>query len=601
MRKLGLPITAVILTAILLSACGVYSTVANLAKQQLSAGITVVSPTQQFVDPTATALATPPPVVSTSAPGASGAAQNLTTPVVEGTSPTPAAAQSTSTPTLAPTVASQQTLPATGPVVAPNSLLQAYENTLQNIYTQVNPSVVNIQVVEGASSSSSQTNPFGLPNNNVPSQALGSGFVWDTSGHIVTNNHVVDGSTSIEVTFSDGTTYPANVVGTDPYSDLAVVKVDAPADLLKPVSLGDSTQVKVGQMAIAIGNPFGLSGTMTVGIVSALNRSLQASQGASVNGQFYSIPDIIQTDAPINPGNSGGVLVDAQGQVIGVTAAIESSTQSNSGIGFVIPSRIVANVVPELIQTGTYKHSWLGISGTNLDPSIAKEMGLNAQQRGALVVTVVSGGPAAQAGLKASNQQATINGIPQQIGGDVIISIDGHSINSMNDLISYLAANTQVGQKITLTILRNGKQENVDVTLGERPASSSSTQSGITPNNQAAWLGVSTTSVTSGIAQAMQLPADTTGLLVEQVVSGSPAEQAGLQAGTTSKTINGQQVVIGGDIILAIDGNQVATPQQLSSFIQNDQPGQIVILTILRNGNSMDIQVQLAARPSQTP
>ncbi|HKZ83300.1 MAG TPA: trypsin-like peptidase domain-containing protein [Anaerolineae bacterium] len=264
------------------------------------------------------------------------------------------------------------------------------EATLEHIYAQVNPSVVTIRVVQ----KQEVTFPaipeipgfpffFGNPPQGPQEQyqqALGSGFVWDKEGHIVTNNHVVAGADNIAVVFYDGTTVPGTVIGTDPQSDLAVVKVDMPADRLQPVQMGDSAQVKVGELAIAIGNPFGEQNTMTVGFVSALARSLPVTDGSS-QGPTYTIPDVIQTDAPINPGNSGGVLVNDQSQVIGVTSAIESPVRASAGIGFAIPSTIVQKVVPALIESGHYEHTWLGISGTTLSPSLAQAMGLRADQR----------------------------------------------------------------------------------------------------------------------------------------------------------------------------------------------------------------------------
>jgi serine protease Do len=357
----------------------------------------------------------------------------------------------------------------------PNSdLLNAYQATLESIYSTVSPQVVNIMVLLPATSSSFQNIPgFGNNNNNnqTPqySEALGSGFFWDMNGNIVTNNHVVDGASKVEVTLSDGTTYPATIVGQDPYSDLAVIKASVPADKIHPVTLADSTQLKVGEIAIAIGNPYGFEGSMSVGNVSGLGRELPSSQADQTTGATYSIPDIIQTDASINPGNSGGVLVDINGQVIGVTNAIESSSGSNSGVGFAIPSEIVSKVVPSLISTGNYQHPYLGISGTDMSPDVAQAMNLPADTRGALVVTVTAGGPAANAGLQPSNNTATINGIQTTVGGDVITAINGQTVNSMSDIIAYLAIHTQVGQKVTLTILRNGQSQNVDITLGNRP------------------------------------------------------------------------------------------------------------------------------------
>jgi 2-alkenal reductase len=362
----------------------------------------------------------------------------------------------------------------------PNSdLLTEYQNTLESIYANINPQVVNISVLIPATSSDFQNIPGfnnnGNNNNNnsqIPqySQALGSGFFWDTNGNIVTNNHVVDGATKVEVTLTDGTTVPATIVGQDPYSDLAVIKVSLPADKIHPVTMADSSQVKVGEIAIAIGNPYGFEGSMSVGNVSGLGRDLPSSTVDQTTGASYSIPDIIQTDASINPGNSGGVLVDVQGQVIGVTSAIESNSGSSSGVGFAIPAEIVSKVVPSLISTGKYQHPYLGISGTDITPDIAQAMNLPADTRGALIATVVAGGPAANAGLKASETTVTINGVQGTVGGDVVTAIDGTPITSMSDLIAYLSIHTQVGQTINLTILRNGQTQTVPVTLGSRPS-----------------------------------------------------------------------------------------------------------------------------------
>ena len=357
--------------------------------------------------------------------------------------------------------------------IAGSDLLAAYESTLESIYSAVSPQVVSIMVLSQASNSSNFPNFPGFTNRNNQSpqisQALGSGFIWDTKGDIVTNNHVVDGATKIEVTFSDGTIVPATIVGQDPYSDLAVIKVDASASLLKPVSMADSTQVKVGEVAIAIGNPYGNEGSMTVGTVSGIGRDLPTSVTDQNSGASYSIPDVIQTDASINPGNSGGVLVNDQGQVIGVTSDLESSSGSSSGVGFAIPAEIVSKVVPSLISSGNYDHPYLGVSGLDMTPDIASAMSLPTDTRGALVEQVTSGGPADKAGLKASATNVTINGIQGTVGGDIITAIDGHAINGMSDIISYLATNTTVGQTITLTILRNGQSQSVKVTLGSRP------------------------------------------------------------------------------------------------------------------------------------
>jgi len=431
----------------------------------------------------------------------------------------------------------------------------------------------------------------------------GSGFVWDQQGHIVTNNHVVDQADKIEVVFSDGTTVPATVVGTDPESDLAVLSVDVPADKLQPVQLADSNQVKVGQLAVAIGNPFGLEGTMTVGIISALGRSLPTTnptEQALMQGPTYTIPEIIQTDAPINPGNSGGVLVNDQGQVIGVTSAIESPVRASAGIGFAIPSAIVDKVVPELITNGHYQYSWLGVSGATLTPELATAMNLNADQRGALVIQVTPNGPADQAGLQGSDRQVKIEDQNVPVGGDVITAIDGQPVKDFEDVVAYLVGSTKAGQQVTLTVLRQGKEEQITVKLGARPESESqlALAGGGVPGQ--AWLGINGVTVTPEIAQAMNLPDGQTGILVEQITLGSPADQAGLQGSYKPATISGQQISVGGDVIVAINGQSVSQMEELRAFIQNAQPGQEVTLTVLRNGEQLDIPLTLGASPEIT-
>jgi 2-alkenal reductase len=351
--------------------------------------------------------------------------------------------------------------PATDAVSSAPSLAEL-QTTFEQIYEQVNPSVVNIQVVIGGSSQ------FGF---NGEQGGLGSGFVWDQQGYIVTNNHVVEDADQISVTFSDGSIVDAELVGTDRYSDLAVIKVDAPASSLHPVVMADSNQIKVGQLAIAIGNPFGLQGTMTQGIISGLSRSLaiDLNNALSQQGARYSIPDIIQTDASINPGNSGGVLVDAQGQVIGVTSAIATSTQVNSGVGFVIPSAIVQRVVPALIADGQVEHSWMGITGVTLTPDLAQAAGVAEDQQGALVLNLTPGGPADEAGIQAGNQQVSVDGRDLAVGGDVIIAINGQEVKRFEDMVSYLYNQTDPGQVVTLTVLRDGGEQEIQVTLGVLP------------------------------------------------------------------------------------------------------------------------------------
>jgi len=330
-------------------------------------------------------------------------------------------------------------------------VMSVVQQTFQDIYKKVNPSVVNIQVVEdyGWTSISGE----------------GSGFIWNEDGYIVTNNHVVENAFEITVIFADGTTTKAEIVGTDPQSDLAVIKVDPEGLPLVPVVLGDSRAVAVGDLVIAIGNPYGLSGTMTQGIVSALSRSLTVDESSMFSRTNYTIPDIIQTDAAINPGNSGGVLVNVTGEVIGVTAAIKSSTDSNAGIGFVIPSHIVTRVIPVLIAKGSYAHPAMGLNGITMTLALAEEMGLDGNTKGILITDIYSGGAAEQAGLNSSYQRMTAPGRVSITYGDVIIAVDGQPVESYEEMVSYIFNHTEVGQTIRVTVLRNGKQLEKDLKL----------------------------------------------------------------------------------------------------------------------------------------
>jgi serine protease Do len=331
-----------------------------------------------------------------------------------------------------------------------SSAISDIEATLESIYNQTNPSVVYIEVsfADGGAS--------------------GSGFVWDTEGDIVTNNHVVDGADSITVTFYNDVVAPATLVGQDIDSDLAVIKVDVDAGQLKPVTMGDSTALKVGQMAIAIGNPYGYQGTMTVGYISGLGRLLPVNE--SETGANYSIPDVIQTDTAINPGNSGGVLLDTNGSVIGVTSNIVSASGASAGVGFAIPSVIVQKVVPSLISTGHYEHPYLGIAVISLTPEVAQAMNLPSDQRGALVQSVTQGSPADQAGLKAGQNQMTIDGQSINIGGDIIIKYEELVVNGSDDLITFLSRFGSVGESVNLTVIRDGGEVQLPVVLGARPS-----------------------------------------------------------------------------------------------------------------------------------
>ncbi len=300
----------------------------------------------------------------------------------------------------------------------------------------------------------------------------GSGFVYDGNGHIITNYHVIEGATTVEVRFNSGYMAYGTIIGTDTDSDLAIVKVDAPAEEIHPLPLGDSNSLKVGQTVVAIGNPFGLNGTMTVGIVSALGRTLDAIH-ETPDGQPFTAGDIIQTDAAINPGNSGGPLFNTSGEVIGINRAIRtlSSTTTgepvNSGIGFAVSINMVKRVAPVLIETGTYDYPFLGISSMDsLSLDVVKELGLGTYT-GAYVTDVVAGGPADKAGIIAGNQPTSITGLLG--GGDIIIAIDGHPVRTFDEMLAYLITNKGPGDTVVLQVLRGGEKVDVTITLDKRP------------------------------------------------------------------------------------------------------------------------------------
>jgi 2-alkenal reductase len=295
----------------------------------------------------------------------------------------------------------------------------------------------------------------------------GSGFVWDPEGHIVTNNHVVEGAEEVQITFSDGTVAVAEVVGVDPDSDLAVLRIDPLGYDLVPVRRGQMEDVAVGMRVAAIGNPFRLEGTLTSGIVSAIGRSIPARDN-------FSIPDSIQTDAAINPGNSGGPLLNEQGEVIGVNAQIRSEGGSNSGVGFAIPINIVERVVPALITDGEYQHSYMGVSGGTLSPICAEELGVPHELRGAIVGQVLPDSPAERAGLRAGEEPTETHYpsiCPLQRGGDIILAINDQPVTKFDDVLAYLQRTTSPGDTVTLTIWRNGETVQLDLTLAARPSS----------------------------------------------------------------------------------------------------------------------------------
>ena len=329
-----------------------------------------------------------------------------------------------------------------------DNILQQNKTTelkIQDLFSQTSKSVVQVTVIDPLSNAQ---------------QGLGSGFLYDKEGHIITNNHVVafnQGNNNYLVTFLNGNSYQAELIGNDPYSDLAIIKLLDPIDIdLNPIPLGNSSSLRVGDTVVAIGNPFGLEGSMTTGIVSQTGRLLPEGQQGG-----YSIPDTIQTDALINPGNSGGPLLNMNAKIIGVnTAGIFPG-----GIGFAISSNSVSKIVPVLIEEGNYTHPWLGMSAGTLSSDIAKREGLDRSVNGIIVDSIVKNGPADQAGLNGS----TTNQYGERLGGDIITAADGNPVVRMEDLISYLEIQKSPGENMTLSVFRDGKTIDKQITIGHRP------------------------------------------------------------------------------------------------------------------------------------
>jgi serine protease Do len=492
------------------------------------------------------------------------------------------------------------------------------------------------------------------------SSGLGSGFIYDNDGHIITNYHVValaslsgvysnnntspsNNNTDIIVTFHDGSAYNARVVGSDPFSDIAVLRVENISESkLIPLSFGNSSQVKIGEQVTAIGNPFGLSGTLTVGVVSGLGRTIpslsgelpslprdnpgeqeqprlpqipppsddlfpdipdlpfelpplipdQRQQQQEESGAF-SIPDIIQTDAAINPGNSGGPLLNVEGQVIGMNTAIFSATGAYAGIGFAIPSNTITKVVPSLIATGSYQHPWLGMIGVDITPDIAKALGLGLEDaKGFLVIGINEGSPADKAGVRGGDKVTNINGREIRLGGDIVLKIDNQEVRKIEDILTYLERNKHVGDTTQLTVLRDGKPQTINITLTARPGSSQLKQEPQVEEEQRPSLGISGTNVTFAIAKAMNLT-EVTGFLVVDIIAEGPADKAGIRGGYIIANINGTEIELGGDVILRIDNRTANTIDDILSYLDTKKVGDIVQLTILRDGKTESVSVQL--------
>ena len=480
---------------------------------------------------------------------------------------------------------------------------------------------------------------------------LGSGFVYDNDGHIITNYHVValaslsgessnnipssNNNTDIIVTFNDGSVYNAKVVGSDRFSDIAVLRVENISKKLVPLTFGNSSQAEIGEQVVAIGNPFGLSGTLTVGVVSGLGRiipslpdeqqeqeqeqqqppllpenpfgnqfpdipGLPFQQPPSIPDQqqqersgAFSIPDIIQTDAAVNPGNSGGPLLNMDGQVIGMNTAIFSETGVYAGIGFAIPSNTITKVVPSLITTGSYQHPWLGLIGVDITPDIAKALGLSLDEaKGFLVIGVNEGSPADKAGLRGGDRVTNVNGREIRLGGDIVLKIDNQDVRKIEDILTYLEAQKHAGDSAQLTILRDGKNQTVNVTLTPRPENNQSQQLQPQSEQQRPSLGISGTSLTPAIAKAMNMT-QPTGFLVVDIIAEGPADKAGIRGGYVISNINGTEIELGGDVILKIDNKTVNTIDDVFSYLDTKKVNDTAQLTILRDGKIENVPVQL--------
>jgi serine protease Do len=483
-----------------------------------------------------------------------------------------------------------------------NSSGKPAEEDLIKLYDKVDQSVVQV-----------------TQNSNIPGKSrLGSGFVYDKEGHIVTNYHVVAGDNvnkEFDITLTDGSAYKAKIVGMDPYAEIAVLKIPVEnntqvREKLIPLQVGNFSEVNVGQRIAAVGNPFGLSASITEGIVSGLGRLLPALSPEIdqipppvEDTPAFSIPNIIQTDAAINPGNSGGPLLNMNGEVIGINTAIFSATGVYSGVGFAIPSDLIQKVVPSLITTGEYQHPYLGISGTDIDADIAEIMNLQ-NTTGFLVIQVTSGSPADKAGIHGGSILTKIDGRDVELGGDVIIGIDDKPIRKIDDLLSYLDKEKRVGENVTLSIVRNGQIEDKDLTLAARPTSAV-LGSEITQEIQEdrPTLGITGINVTPEIALQMNVPSNITnggkGFLVIDVLRNGSAESAGIRGGYIASNIGGNQIELGGDIIIGIDNNTIGSVEDIKKALSTKQIGDSVQLTIYRDNSTLSIPVVLKKESQQ--
>ena len=477
---------------------------------------------------------------------------------------------------------------------------------LTSLFDEVDQSVVQISDARTTSLGSRQ----------------GSGFIYDNLGHIVTNYHVVadpqkgqetnlDGR-EFHVTFLDGTTQIGRVIGTDPYSELAVIELEnMTGNSLIPLPLGNSSQLRIGQPVVALGNPFGLSGSMTEGIVSGFGRIMPSSvpQGDLLLRQqdspSFLIPTIIQTDAAINPGNSGGPMLNTVGEVIGMNTVVLSNSDVYAGIGSAIPSDIIRKVVPELISRGTYKHPYIGIAGVDMTPEIAREMDMN-DSRGFLVTEVTSGSPAERSGIRGGGALKDINGRQIELGGDVIVAVDNVTVRKIEDLLSYLQSDRSVGETVILRLIRDGKPQEIGMTVEARPTQQQ--QETGQSQQERPTLGINAINITEQIAARMNLTGQQQqpqqrefsgndlvgqqgGVLVVDVFADGPAERAGLRGGFVVADIDGTPIEIGGDVIMRIDDTMIPNVEALDEFIENKSIGDTIQVTVIRNAQSLKVPV----------
>ncbi len=484
------------------------------------------------------------------------------------------------------------------------------ERNLTTLFNDVDQSVVQISEASATSIGSRQ----------------GSGFIYNNLGHVVTNYNVVaDPQESQEInlsdrdfhiTFLDGTTYIGRVIGADLYSELAVMKIEnITGKSLIPLPLGNSSELRIGQPVLAVGNPFGLSGSMTEGIVSGFGRILPSSvpQGDLLLRQqdtpLFLIPNLVQTDAAITPGNSGGPLLNIAGEVIGMNTEIFSNVGVYAGVGSAIPSNIIRKVVPELISTGIYRHPYIGIAGVDMSPEIAREMDLN-DSRGFLVTEVTSGSPAERSGIRGGGVLKDINGRQIELGGDVIVAVENVTVRKIEDLLSYLQSERSVGDAVILSVLRDGKIQEINMTVAERPTQRllETEQS----QQQHPTLGINTINMTEQIAARMNLTGSQQqqqqqqeqeqlsiddqhggreGVLVVDVFADGPAERAGIRGGFILADIGGTPVEIGGDVIVRIDDTMIPNVDAFDEFIRNKSIGDTIQVILVRNGQPLKIPV----------